>query len=105
MRSLALAILALAGVTELVSSQAHADPVAFVVNEDAASISAVDVNAAALINHFSTQGTNPSSSGLNPQEAVFDPRSGRLFVAADNRLMGFNGRLADGSDRSQTPAQ
>jgi sugar lactone lactonase YvrE len=97
MKRLALASLGLwASVSS--ASLVRADSVAYVVNEQTASISVVDVGAGSTLNHFST------APGFHPAEAVLDAKSGRLFVAGDGRLMGYDARLPDGRGRSETLA-
>jgi YVTN family beta-propeller protein len=77
-----------------VAGSAHADPVAYVVNADANSVSVVDVNGNTTRANIPTwDGVSPSA-GRAPSDAVFDPRSGRVFVAAQHRLISFDGRYA-----------
>lgn len=103
MRRVTLATLAIAGIA-LATATAHADPVAFVVNADSASISVVDVNAGTALGTFSTRG-NPRATGQEPSDVIFDAKSGRLFVSASGRLMSYNGRVPDGRGLIEVAAQ
>jgi DNA-binding beta-propeller fold protein YncE len=85
----AAAIALLAG-----ASSAGADPAAYVVNADSHTVSVVDVAGNLTRANIPTwDGVSPSA-GREPSDAVVDPRSGRVFVSANHRLVSFDGRLA-----------
>jgi DNA-binding beta-propeller fold protein YncE len=70
---------------------AHADPMAYVVNEDSNSVSVIDVSAGATRATVSTWDGYSPNAGKAPRDVVVDPRSGRVFVAVQHRLVSFDG--------------
>lgn len=77
------------------ASAASADPVAFVVNGDSHTVSVVDIESRQTRASISTVGQS-GFSGLNPTDVLVDPRTGRVFVSSRERLVSFDGRMADG---------
>lgn len=98
LRLVALSILFAAGA-------AQADPVAFVVNADSNSVSVVDLTREIVRANLSVWDGGSPNATREPKDALVDPRSGRLFVASRERLVSFDGRLADGRGRFEVAAQ
>lgn len=73
---------------------AQADPVGYVVNEDSNSVSVIDINAGVTRATVSTYDGYSPNAGKAPRDVVVDPRSGRVFVAVQHRLVSFDGRLS-----------
>jgi streptogramin lyase len=97
-RVVALSILSAAGA-------AQADPLAFVVNAGSNSLSVVDGARELTRENLAVwDGSSPNAT-REPKDAIYDARSGRVFVASRARLVGFDGRIADGRGRSETPAR
>jgi DNA-binding beta-propeller fold protein YncE len=74
------------------ASSAAADPVAFSADEVSGTVTVVDVNTGIVRATIAVSDTFPRE----PRDVAVDPKSGRVFVAADGQLISFDGRQPDG---------